>query len=155
MCFILQQQKKCFNFASLIRLRMLFWCFSKSPKLWDSILSSLLRFFISLDTRWLTLSDPNWLINQRHSPWGWIHYEVAFDLPCRFIYAYNFMKNLFILFYKLPSCYVIKLFRWCVSVSSNVRICVNSGQKMDFLKRTPIQHFHSCFLVSSYHVSII
>ena len=32
---------------------------------------------------------------------------------------------------------------------------MNSGQKGDFLKRTPIQNFHSGFLVFSYHVSII
>ena len=33
----------------------------------------------------------------------------------------------------------------------NFSTCVNSGQKGDFLKRTFIQHFHSCFLVFSYH----
>ena len=35
------------------------------------------------------------------------------------------------------------------------RICVNFGEKVNFLKRTPIQHFHSCFLVFSYHFTII
>ena len=41
------------------------------------------------------------------------------------------------------------------NVSSKSRICVNFGQKVNFLKRTPIQHFHSCFLVFSYHFTII
>ena len=43
----------------------------------------------------------------------------------------------------------------CISVCSKSIICVNFGQKVDFLKKTPIQHFHSCILVFSYHVSII
>ena len=39
-------------------------------------------------------------------------------------------------------CAIIKLFRYLMfSVSCKSRICVNSGQKGDFLKRTPIQYF--------------
>ena len=56
---------------------------------------------------------------------------------------------------KYFECAISRLFQKRVSVSSKSRICVNSGQKGDFLKRTSIQHFHSCFLVFSYHVSII
>jgi hypothetical protein len=47
------------------------------------------------------------------------------------------------------------LFQKCVLFSLKSKIYVNSGQKVPFLKRTHIWHFHSCFLVFSYHISII
>ena len=56
---------------------------------------------------------------------------------------------------KCFECAISKLFQKCVSVSSKSRIKVNSGQKVPFLKRTHIWHFHSCFLVFSYQVIII
>ena len=55
---------------------------------------------------------------------------------------------------KCYECISIRLFP-CVPLYSKSRICVNSGWKVYFLKRIPIQHFHLCFLVFSYHLSIV
>jgi hypothetical protein len=68
----------------------------------------------------------------------------------------NFNSNLLRFHCAHPNEYTItRLCPYCISVSSKFRISVNFGQKGDFLIRTPIQHFHSCFLVFSYCVSNI
>ena len=83
---------------------------------------------------------PNWQFLMRHfCPLAWNLKKIV-------------VKYLHLKCFELA---IVKLFPSCVSVSSKSRICVNSGQKVDFLKRTPIQHFQSCFLVFSYQGSII
>ena len=60
--------------------------------------------------------------------------------------------------HKCYQCAIIKLFPFCASVSFKFRICVNSGQKGDFLKRTSIVDtafpffFPSVLLSSKHHL---
>ena len=81
-----------------------------------------------------------------------VHYSQKFlkwhFFPC----AWNL--NSFVakyLHFKCYECAIIIPFPYRISVSSKSRICVNCGQKGNFLK----MYFHFCFLVFPYYVNII